>query len=196
MSDKVTLIASDGTQIVVERRIAIASKTIEAQLTELSVSQSGAEGNEIAIPQSTGKILKWIVEWSTYYVDHIKEYVVPEQDKFRSEIINPWDRDFISRIPLVDPDQLSSNTTNNTTNTTNNTTNNTTTGNTTSDIFGIFQVANYLEIVPLVHLCAKTIANLIKQMAPEDLKQSFGITPIAKSDNVTTAAKTVETRSD
>lgn len=42
-------------------------------------------------------------------------------------------------------------------------------------IFGILSAANYLHICPLLNLCAKAIARMLKGRTAEEIRQTFNI---------------------
>lgn len=153
---KVTLVLSDGSEITVAENIICVSKTINDQISECRQNALIMQNDQdykvpISNPKCNQQNLKWIIEWATYYVDHKNEFVTSDEDKFRSEIVNEFDKQFIAKIPIVGHSDDNNN------------------------IFSLIVATNYLDIPLLLCLCCKTVANCIKQYTPDEIKERFRI---------------------
>ena len=125
------------------------SGTMKAQL-------EATGGDEVVISDASvnKQTLPLIIE---YLVHHKGVYPqVSEVDKYRTDNIEPWDKEFTERVckdmPLF---------------------------------FSLTMAANYLDIKPLLDLCCKTVANMIKGHSPEEIKEKFKLPPAQEPETAT-----------
>lgn len=161
MSTTVKLISQDQVTFEVEERVARMFGTVDTMLESLGSSSSSAlEENDEPIPLTTvgsatlGRLLKWCRQ----HVDDLpprkknedkdKDKDDKDEDEDEDEAnqdIPPWDRHFLDDLPDD------------------------------SALFELITAANFLEVKRLMRFACKRLADEMKVLTPEQVRQRWGI---------------------
>lgn len=145
---KVKIVSSDKKEFLVEEKVANTFKVIEQMLETLRAGERGDDASDqpVTLNNVRGDILKELIDWVIQHKDDPD--TSDEEEQYRDRRTDD--------IPQWDKDFVSR--------------------WEKPVLYEVLQACNFLDLRPLLEICCKTIANMIKGKSVEQVREILGLT--------------------